>query len=202
MALAVLIPAAGEARRMQGRDKLLEEVAGEPVLRRLARAALKAGLGPVAVTLRAPDPGREAALAGLALTILAVADAGEGMAASLRAGADWVAGLCKTGQGVAGLFICPADMPEIEAGDFTAMAAAFHPEGPPLRAASADGQAGHPVLFPARLLPRLRSLRGDEGGRSILASNRPLLVRLADRRALIDLDTPEAWAAWRAGSGA
>ena len=203
MALAVLIPAAGAARRMRGRDKLLEEVAGEPVLRRLACAALGAGLGPVAVALRRHDPARRAALDGLPLSILTVAEADEGMAASLRVGADWVAGLAETGQGaqrIAGLFICPADMPGIEAGDFAAMAAAFDPEGPPLRAASADGQAGHPVLFPARLLPLLGSLRGDEGARSILALHKPRLLSLADDRALIDLDTPEAWAAWRAGS--
>lgn len=194
MALAVLIPAAGAARRMRGRDKLVEEVAGEPVLRRLARAALQAGLGPVAVTLRASsDPARRAALEGLAVTVLEVRDAAEGMAASLRAGAEWA-----QGQGVAGLFVCPADMPAIRAGDFAALAAAFRPDGPPLRAASADGRPGHPVLFPAALLARLQVLRGDSGARAVLEAFAPQLVRLADDRALIDLDTPEDWAAWRA----
>lgn len=192
MALAVLIPAAGAARRMKGRDKLLEKVAGEPVLRRLACAALGAGLGPVAVTLRQPDPARRAVLDGLALAVLEVPDAGEGMAASLRAGAAWA-----TGQGVSGLFVCPADMPSIESADFVALAALFHPDGSPLRAASPDGRAGHPVLFPAALLDRLAQLHGDAGARAVLAHFPPRLVRLADDRALIDLDTTEEWAAWR-----
>ncbi|MCC5989740.1 MAG: nucleotidyltransferase family protein [Pararhodobacter sp.] len=195
VALAVLIPAAGASRRMHGRDKLLEGVAGEPVLRRLAREALDAALGPVAVTLRWPDPVRRAALDGLAVSVLELPEAGEGMAASLRAGAAWA-----LGQGVAGLFICPADMPAIEAGDFAALAAEFSPGGKPLRAASPDGRAGHPVLFPATLLERLENLQGDAGAGAVLAAFPPRLVPLRDARALIDLDTQEDWENWRKGA--
>lgn len=39
--LAVILPAAGQAKRMRGGDKLLEEVDGEPLLRRLSRFALQ-----------------------------------------------------------------------------------------------------------------------------------------------------------------
>ena len=47
----------------------------------------------------------------------------------------------------------------------------------------------------------LRGLEGDEGARSILAANADLvrLVRLSSNAARVDLDTPEAWAEWRAG---
>jgi len=193
--LAVAILAAGSARRMRGADKLLEPVAGEPVLRRLARVARAAG-GPVAVTLRVPDTARAQALAGLDAALLPVPDAEEGMAASVRLAADWALGL-----GAEGLMLCPGDLPELEPGDFAALAAAFDPAGPPLRACSADGQAGHPVVFPARLLPDLRRVTGDRGARLVLAAHPPRLVPLPGQRATTDLDTPEAWAAWRAARG-
>jgi CTP:molybdopterin cytidylyltransferase MocA len=70
-----------------------------------------------------------------------------------------------------------------------------------LRAAGEDGRPGHPVLFPADLLPELAALTGDTGARSVLARHGPRvhLVPLSGARALTDLDTPEAWAAWRDG---
>lgn len=193
--IATVILAAGSARRMRGGDKLLEPVAGEPVLRRLARAARAAG-GPVAVTLRVPDTDRARALDGLDATLLPVPDADEGMAASVRVAADWALGL-----GVDGLALCPGDLPELEPGDFAALAAVFDPSGPPLRACDAGGQAGHPVVFPARMLPDLRRVTGDRGARVVLAAHPPRLVPLPGRRATTDLDTPEAWAAWRSAQG-
>ncbi|MFN3952818.1 MAG: NTP transferase domain-containing protein [Pararhodobacter sp.] len=193
MALALALLAAGSASRMRGGDKLLETVHGAPLLRHLALQALAARLGPVAVTLRRRDPARRAALKGLALTRLPVANAAEGMAASLRQAALWA-----QQSGAEGLILCPTDMPELTSGDFKALAAAFHPDGPPLRASTDDGRVGHPVLFPARLLPAFSTLAGDIGARNLLCSNPPDLVPLPGTHALTDLDTPEAWAAWRA----
>lgn len=181
---------------MRGGDKLLEEVGGEPLLARLARAGLAAGLT-VIVTL--PDPGhpRARALAGLDVIRVPVPDAAEGMAASLRAG------LAACPEGAAGLMILPADMPEIDAGDLATLAAAFA-EDPArvLRATGEDGTPGHPVVFPRRLFPALAGLRGDEGARSILKGEDVRLLALPGRHALTDLDTPEDWAAWRATRGA
>lgn len=191
MRLAAAILAAGSARRMRGADKLLEPVAGEAVLTRLARAAFAAG-GPVAVTLRVPDAAREAALAGLDLTPLPVPDAGEGMAASIRAAAGWAQGL-----GVPGLLLCPADLPELEPADFARLAQEFTPGGPPLRATDEDGTPGHPVIFPALLFPALAGVQGDQGARAVLAAHPPRLIALPGAHAATDLDTPEDWSRWR-----
>lgn len=189
--LAAAILAAGSARRMRGADKLLEPVAGEAVLTRLARFAFAAG-GPVAVTLRVPDPDRAAALSGLAVTLLPVPDAGSGMAASIRVAAVWAQGL-----GASGLLLCPGDMPGLEAEDFARLARDFTPDGPPLRAMDADGTPGHPVVFPASLFAALAALTGDQGARAVLAAHPPRLIALPGQRATTDLDTPEDWAAWR-----
>ena len=192
--IATAILAAGSAARMRGGDKLLEPVADEPVLRRLARAAQGAG-GPVAVTLRDPDPARAAAIDGLSVTPLPVPDAAEGMAASIRAAASWARGI-----GAAGLILCPGDLPELEGADFATIAAALTSEGPPIRACDQTGRPGHPVAFPSRLFAPLSRLAGDSGARAVLASHPPRLIPLPGRRATLDLDTPEAWAAWRTGS--
>lgn len=192
MNLTILIPAAGAARRMRGGDKLMELVDHEPLLRRQARLA-RSVCATVIVTLRQDDPARRQALTGLDVTLLPVPQAAEGMAASLRAGAALAKGA---------VMILPADMPELDAADLTLLIAAFDQQPDALlRGASADGRPGHPVIFPADLRAQLLDLHGDEGARGLLIRHaaRLHLIALPGQHALTDLDTPEAWAAWRAG---
>ena len=197
--VAAIVLAAGAARRMRGRDKLLEEVAGRPVLRAVAEAARASRASPVAVVLPPDAPARAAALAGLDVTAVEAADWAEGMAASIRAGLAAVADRADA------VVILLADMPEVGAAEIDRLIAAFDPaEGREIvRAVSADGTPGHPVLFGRRFFEALRGLSGDQGGRSILAEAADFVVAVPTRgrAALVDLDTPEAWAAWRAGQG-
>ena len=96
--------------------------------------------------------------------------------------------------------ILPADMPELETSDLAAVIADFAVAPDAIhRGADADGTPGHPVIIPQRLFPALEGLRGDEGARSVLKREDVRLTALPGRRALTDLDTPEDWAAWRAG---
>lgn len=191
--IAILIPAAGASRRMRGSDKLLMDVRGVPLLRRQALAALEAG-DHVAVALPAHDHPRAEALRGLPVQIVEVPDAALGMSSSLRRAVSLLP------RGLDGVMILPADMPEITAADMSRLIAAFRavPHATIQRATAEDGTPGHPVLFPADCFSAFQMLDGDAGARSVLASNRNRLRRvpLPGRRALIDLDTPEAWRDW------
>ncbi|MEO0682746.1 MAG: NTP transferase domain-containing protein, partial [Pseudomonadota bacterium] len=84
--VSALLLAAGASRRMAGRDKLLEDVGGEPVLRRAARALLDSAADEVVAVLRPGDAARAQALAGLGVRVVENPEAEEGMAASIRAG--------------------------------------------------------------------------------------------------------------------
>ncbi len=192
MAVGILIPAAGASRRMRGRDKLLESVRARALIADRVAVALGTGLD-VLVTLPPGARARARALeplAGPRLVVEEVPDAGEGMAASLRRGAAWAGGRA--------LMVLLPDLPEITGADLRAVLRGF--DGAHiLRATAADGTPGHPVVFPARCLAELARLRGDEGARQVLARHDLRLVALPGRRAVTDLDTPEDWAAWRAG---
>lgn len=194
MTITILIPAAGSCTRMRGCDKLLELVAGEPMLRRQARLAREV-CDRVTVTLRQNDSARGNVLKGLAIAALPVPDAQEGMAASLRAGAALAP---------ASVMILPADMPEFTTDDLHLLIAAAdqYPDAI-LRGAAVDGTPGHPVIFPTALRAELLALTGDEGARSVLQRHkaRIRLIPLPGQHALTDLDTPEAWAEWRALHG-
>lgn len=180
---------------MRGTDKLLEIVDGEALLRRITLAATRSG-APVMVALPPDRPARRAAIAGLGVTVVQVENAASGMATSIRAGLQMAVG-------AAGLMILPADMPELDASDIARLIEAFDQQPQQIwRAASADGRPGHPVIFPAALFADLARISGDTGARQLVFSNAELvsLLALPAMHALTDLDTPEAWAAWRAAN--
>ena len=195
--VTVLVLAAGRSTRMRGRDKLLECVGGEPLLRRQARFATSVS-DDVVVVVPASEPARELALEGLPVRVVRAATRPVEMSASIAAG------LATISDGCSGVLLLLADMPELEAADLGALLRR-HGEraGAIIRAASADGTPGHPVLFPADLMPRLLRLDGDRGARGLLRdTGRAVeLVRLPGRRALVDLDTPEDWDRWRGDAG-
>lgn len=196
--LVILVPAAGQSARMGDIDKLVLLVEDAPLLRRQVRAALTLG-APVLVALpQGRAQARAAALAGLAGPLdTQMVDGAEGMAAALRAGAAAAAQ-----RGAQGLMVVLPDMPDIGGKEIAALARSFA-QAPQscLRATTAEGHPGHPVILPARLFPALAALRGDTGARAILAKERVRTVALPGQRAITDLDTPEAWARWRAQRG-
>lgn len=187
--LAFLLLAAGASSRMQGRDKLLERIDGQPLLTLMCQRAIASGLQTF-VTLPDANHPRAALIEGA--TPVIVPDAQEGMSASIRRG---VAALPASTEGV---MLLPADMPEITIADIQQLARHFdRPDGPILRATAADGTPGHPVLFPCRLFDALQQIHGDQGARAVLQGESVQTIALPARHALTDLDTPEAWADWR-----
>jgi molybdenum cofactor cytidylyltransferase len=98
-----------------------------------------------------------------------------------------------------------ADMPEVTAGDYDRLIAAFDPaESRAIARAVTDaGMPGHPVLFGRRFFELLQALEGDRGARSLIEDYPEFLVDVALQggAASTDLDTPEDWDAWRAVHG-
>ncbi len=195
MPTPILLLAGGASRRMGARDKLLEPVNGAPLLRIQAERALLAS-DDVTVLLRPERPAHIAALSGLPVQTLIAPQAVEGMGGSIRAGTQHLSDRpC--------FLLMLADLVEIEAADLRAVikARAAHPEAWIWRGATQDGKPGHPILFDQRVFPDLLNLAHDIGGAAILKRHKDKvqLVPLPGQRALLDLDTPEAWQVWRAG---
>ncbi len=195
--VSALVLAAGQSSRMGGRDKLLEPVAGAPLLRHVVQVLSASAVDEIVVVLP-PDPGeRLTALAGTKARAVTNPRAAEGMGTSVGAG---VTGLRADADAV---LIVLADMPEVTARDFDRLIAAFDPaEGRAIvRAVTEAGRPGHPVLFGRRFFEPLRALEGDRGARSLIEDYPEFLVDvvLPGGAAATDLDTPEDWDAWRAG---
>lgn len=193
MTVLIGILAAGASTRMRGSDKLMEDVEGEPLLVRQMRIA-KAAAPQVVVALPERDERRLELVAPWGVRAVPVRDPERGMSASIAALAQQA-----QAERTAALLLFLADMPEIEVGDLASLIAEAerHPSAI-VRAGTPDGRPGHPVIFPRRWFPDLARLTGDRGARDLIEQAEDVrIVPLPGERALTDLDTPEAWAAWR-----
>ncbi len=186
--VAALILAAGAGRRMGGPNKLLAEIGGVSLIRKVALAGLQSRADAVLVVTghRAADV--DAALASLDVRSIHNPDHAEGLSTSLRTG---VAAL---GGAVDGALILLADMPFVDRALIDRMIAAFEQAGATsIIAPRHDGRRGNPVLWPRRLFPQLMAIAGDKGGRDLLVQHAAAIVEIEAGPAVsIDIDTPEA----------
>ena len=84
--IAATVLAAGHSSRMAPRNKLLESVGGEPMIRRVAAVAIAGGASLVVVVTGHEAATVAAALQGLEVTIVANPDYADGL--SSRCGRD------------------------------------------------------------------------------------------------------------------
>ncbi len=190
--LVILVLAAGQSRRMGGRDKLLEQVDAMPLLRRTVTMA--AEVAPVIVALPPPPHPRYACLQDLDITRVAVPDATDGMNASLRRA------LASVPTNAQAAMILLADLPDLTAQDLKKVAqATVNGSFNVWRGVTEDGLPGHPVVLDRSLFSDVMALSGDSGAQSVIRQHaeKTCLVRLPGQAARTDLDTPEAWASWR-----
>ena len=195
--LAILIPAAGLSRRMNGADKLLGLVHGQPIISGVAKRALSTGCR-VIIALPFSNIARHDALGCLTqnpdLTLVHVQDPALGMSHSLRT----LVQAC--GPTITAAMIVPADMPLLGEEDLAKMLAAWRTAPEMIHRATSDtGDHGHPVIFPRSMFQEICALHGDQGARAVLKAHGSEInyVRLPENHAILDLDTPEDWADWR-----
>ncbi len=197
---AILL-AAGQSTRMGGPNKLLEPVGGQPMIRRVAETVHSAGIRRL-VVVTGHQAGRvRDALSGLDCAFAENPDYPSGMGSSVAIGAR---AAFEAPAPPDAAIICLGDMPDIAPAMLDALIANFDPEaGRAIVAAASGGQRGHPVLWDRRFADDLASLGGDSGGRDILQEHagQVVTVETDDDAVLRDLDTPEAFDAYREGSG-
>jgi molybdenum cofactor cytidylyltransferase len=194
--IAGLVLAGGRSSRMAPRNKLIETVGGEPMVRRVATVAIAGGAQSIVVVTGHEATSVAAALRGLDVTIVANPDYANGLSTSLSAGLRALPAC------IDGVLILLGDMPEVETSVLTALVAAF--TGPaaicvPVR----HGQRGNPVLWGSAYFAEMMGLTGDSGAKPLMARHEQHLiaVEVATDSIFQDVDAPEDLARLK-GSGA
>jgi len=192
MPVAGILLAAGAATRM-GRNKLLMDLQGEPLLRRAARRALAAGLDPLLVVLGHEAEAARAALAGLACAAVVNPRFAEGMSTSLSAGVEAVPAATEAA------LVLLADMPFVEPTMIEAVVARWRETSAPVVASRYGAAVAPPTLYARALFPLLVGGTGEGRGREVVRGQGER-ARFVDwsPSALADLDVAEDVARARA----
>jgi molybdenum cofactor cytidylyltransferase len=179
-----IVLAAGLSRRL-GRPKLGLTVAGRPLLRWAVDHCLEAGLGRLIVVAGPredprpllPDDPR------LGFTVNPEPEAGQN--GSLRVG------LAKLPPGTAWAAVFLGDMPCVWPEITRELLGRLPTASGSIVRPAFDSRPGHPVVFQARWFERLSALRGDAGGREVVAAHpdQVEIIPFAGTEPLLDVDT-------------
>jgi molybdenum cofactor cytidylyltransferase len=185
---AGILLAAGRGRRFDPaglRNKLLQPLAGEPVVVASARKLLAATSRVVAVV--APDDGGVGArLSALGCDVTVCPDADSGMAASLT---HAIRHSLAANPAPQAWLVALGDMPYVDPATLRALADALA-AGAGIAAPVLEGRRGNPVGFGAVHLDALLALRGDEGARRLLRTFPVTEIPVDDPGIFRDIDLP------------
>jgi molybdenum cofactor cytidylyltransferase len=195
--IAAVLLAAGTASRFRAAGgeqptKLAALLAGKPLVRHAAEAALASLARPIVVVTGHDREVVEAALAGLEVQFAHNPAYADGLASSLKAGIAALPG------SVAGALILLGDMPAVTSALIDRLIAAFGERPDALAAAPiVNGRRGNPALLARALFPSIAALDGDEGARKLLDNAEPgrvIGVEISGIGAVLDVDTPQSLA--------
>jgi molybdenum cofactor cytidylyltransferase len=191
--VAAVVLAAGRSTRMGSQNKLLADMRGKPMVRRVVETALASRARPVLVVTGHQAADVSAALARLDVSLVANPEYATGLASSLKAGVRALPEACE------GALVLLGDMPRVSTEHIALLIEAFAARSDRIVVPVHEGRQGNPVLWPRRHFSELLQLEGDAGAKRLIAAHREDVreVELATAGIFADIDTPEELARMR-----
>lgn len=184
-AIAGIVLAAGSSTRM-GRNKMLLDVGGEPLVRRAARAAVEAGLDPVLVVVGHEADRVQEAVAGLGCRTVLNPDHAQGVRVSMQAGVRALPADTRAA------VVILADMPFVTAAMIRTLADRYRTDTPPLVVSEYGDVNAPPTLYDRALFAELLDSTGEGCGKHVVKKHKAEAVVVAwPEAALFDVDAPE-----------
>jgi molybdenum cofactor cytidylyltransferase len=179
---------------------MLAELSGRPLVRHTVERVLESCVNRVIVVVPPDNALIRDAFQGLEVFCVESVDAATGMSASLAAG---VAALPVDAEAVV---VALGDQPTVSPNVVDCVIDAWRTTGKSIVVPVYAGIRGHPVLFAREVFEELRTVRGDQGGREVIARDPGRVAEVRVEGAVpVDVDVREDLArlepGTRSGSG-
>ena len=185
--IAAVVLAAGLARRM-GRQKLLLQLQGKPVVRWAVERILP-HVEDVVVVTGADDAAIRQALADLPVRFAVNPRPQDGQGTSSAVGVGALKPWTRAAK------VALGDQPRIPDAVVRTLLESFQTSGKAIVAPVYRGVQGTPVVFSSEIFAELRALGGDAGARAVVAAHAERVERISIDLAMPpDVDTPEDYA--------
>ncbi|WP_419759828.1 nucleotidyltransferase family protein [Acidisoma sp.] len=198
-AVSAVVLAAGLSSRMGGPHKLLLDVGGEPMLRRVVRSVLGVDPAEVVVVTGFNAEAVVAALDGLPVRCVHNPAFADGQPGSVVAGMRALTVSCDA------VMIVLGDQPLLTPGALGRLIEAYRnaPDGRSILVPTSGGERGNPVLFAARHIAAIGTGTMKVGDRRLIEAypEQVALIEMADDAFTQDCDTPADYAMMQARLG-
>lgn len=182
--VAAIVLAAGSSTRM-GRNKLLLEIDGETLVRRVVRAACGAGLDRVVVVLGHDEARVRTELDGLSCETIVNPDHARGAGTSVHAGVRHVAA-----EATAAVIVL-ADMPRVSAAMIAGLVDRYRTTHAPVVFSRYGEIQAPPTLYDRALFGELLAIDDDRGGKQVVLRHQAEAEAVVwPESALQDIDSP------------
>jgi molybdenum cofactor cytidylyltransferase len=187
-ALSAVVLAAGLSQRMGGPNKLLLDVSGAPLVRRVLTTLLAHPFAELIVVTGHEADAVEEALGGLDVRFVRNPRFAEGQMSSVRAG------LAALEAKAAGVMVALGDQPWLTSDDVASITAGFlRTPGCRVLVPTFEGQRGNPIVLSRASLDDILQRGGNFGCRQFITKNQDLVTTLPmpNDHVTRDIDTPE-----------
>jgi molybdenum cofactor cytidylyltransferase len=182
--LSVLIPAAGESKRLGQAKQLLQYGSGS-LIQNTVNTAQALAPGEIVMVTGAQSTAVKASVQHHPVLWVHNSHWSDGMGGSIALGTAAV------NPGSTGLMILLCDQWRIRLQDLLALANCWRSDPGRIFVAEADGHYMPPVIFPSTCFKAILQLKGQQGARSVLDTYAELVTPVSMANAAFDLDTQE-----------
>ena len=189
--VAAIVLAAGASTRMNGRIKQLLSWRGKTLIENAAELATQSHAHATIVVLGAHADVIRPLLEKTRARLVFNPQWEGGHSTSIRAGLNALA------PEIAAAVFINADQPFLTRAVIDALIQRYRETDAPIIASIFAGKRGSPVLFDRAHFAELKDLRGEQGGRELLAKHPVTRVEFDDARLGIDVDTWQEYEKWK-----
>lgn len=185
--ITLIILAAGKSTRMEGHNKLLANVQGKPMIRRVVEAALNSKVDENIVVLGWEENKVRETLADLSCRFIVNREFEKGQSSSLKAGLNEVESETRA------VLVLPGDIAKIDSVSINKVVDSYISDGGTILVATHNGRHGHPILFDRRLFSDIAQITEETYGlKSVIKKHESeiRLVEVGTDNVLRDVDTP------------